>query len=154
MSEGIRKQVDNEVTIQDSHIQAVKDFLTCSLGLVLIHMGECLRVPTMPPIGQLAYRTGAKHHGVEMFGHALRFSVQRIAWVAQQVQDSGMSSTDLLQLQVLFFVSEEGVNVDGWQWRCRGNPLPPVLLGVVSFLMPVAAKMHGELQHASHEDCG
>ena len=59
-------------------------------------MGECLRVPTMPPIGQLAYRTAAKHHGVEMFGHAVRFGVQRIAWIAQQVQDSRVSSADLL----------------------------------------------------------
>ena len=34
-----------------------------------------------------------------------------------------------------------------------GNPLPSALLGVVLFSMPVAAKMHGELEHASHEDC-
>ena len=50
----------------------------------------------MPPIGQLAYRMGTKHHGVEMFGHAVGFSAQRIAWVTQQVQDSGMSGADLL----------------------------------------------------------
>ena len=88
-----------------------------------------------------------------MFGHAVRFGIQQIAWVAQQVQDSGVSSADLLLLQVLFFVGKEGISVYGWQQHGRGNPLPPALLGVVSFSMPVAAKMHGELEHASHEDC-
>ena len=36
---------------------------------------------------------------------------------------------------------------DGVVW---GVPLPPALLGVVSFSMSVVAKMHGKLEHASH----
>ena len=34
-----------------------------------------------------------------------------------------------------------------------GNPLHPVPLGIVSFSTPVAAKMHGKPEHASHENC-
>ena len=113
-------------------------------------MGEGLRVLTMPPIGQFSYSMGTKHHDVEMFGHTVGFSIQWIAWVTQQVQDSGMSGTDLLQLQILFFVGEEGVDVNDWWWRWMGNPLPSALLGIVSFSMPVVAKMHGEFEHASH----
>ena len=61
------------------YVQAAKDFLTYLPGLILINMGEGLRVLTTPPIGQLSYSTGAKHHGIKMFGHAVGFSVQWIA---------------------------------------------------------------------------
>ena len=104
----------------------------------------------MPQIGQLAYRMGANHHGIKMFGHAVGLSVQRVAWITQQVQNSGVSSADLLQLQVLLFVGEEGVDVDGQPRCCRMTPLSSALLGDVSFSVPVAAKMHGELEHTSY----
>ena len=107
----------------------------------------------MPPIGQSVYRTGAKHHGVKMFSHAVRLGVQRVAWITQQVQNSRVSSTDLLQLQVLLFISEEGINVDGLPRCCRMSPLSSALLGDVSFLVLVVAEMHGEPEHAPHEDC-
>ena len=38
------------------------------------------------------------------------------------------------------------------RWHCRENSLPPALLGEMSLLMPVAAKMHGKSEHAMHED--
>ena len=107
----------------------------------------------MPPIGQLAYRMGAKHHGIEVFSHAVRLSIQWVAWVAQQVQNSEVSSTDLLQLQILLFVREEGIKVDGWPQCCRMSPLSSALLGDVTFPAPVAAEIHGKPEHAPHEDC-
>ena len=107
----------------------------------------------MPPIGQLAYRTGAKHHGIEVFGHAVRLGIQWVAWVTQQIQNSGISSADLLQLQILLLVSEEGVKADGQLRCCRRGPPSSALLGDVSFPVPVAAEMHGEPEHAPHEDC-
>ena len=73
---------DNKVAIQDSDIQAPDDFLAHLLGLIFVYSGECLRVPSAPPIGQLAYRTGAKHHGIEVFGYAVGLGVQLVAWVA------------------------------------------------------------------------
>ena len=104
-------------------------------------------------MGQLAYRTGAKHHGVEVFGHAVRLSIQQVAWVTQQIQNSGVSSADLLQLQILLFVGEEGIKVDGWPRCCRRGPPSSALLGDVSFPAPVVAEMHGEPEHTPHEDC-
>ena len=145
--------LDNEVAVQDSDIQAPEDFLAHLLGLIFVHSGKCLRVPAMPLIGQLAYRTGAKHHGVKVFGHAVRLGVQWVTWVTQQVQNSGVSSADLLQLQILLFVGEEGIKADGWPWCCRMSPLSLALLGDVSIPVPVVAKMHGEPEHAPHEDC-
>ena len=141
---------DNEVAIQDSDIQAPEDFLAHLLGLIFVHSGECLRVPAMPSIGQLAYRTGAKHHGVEVFDHAVRLGVQQVAWVAQQVQNSGVCSTDLLQLQILLFVSKEGIKVDGQPRCCRMSPLSSALLGDVSFPVLVAAEMYDKPEHAPH----
>ena len=123
MIEGVSKQVGTMRSPSKTLTSRQRrTFLTCLLGLVLIRTGKCLRVLTMPPIGQLAYRLGANHHGIQMFGHAVGFGIQRIAWVAQQVQDSRVSSADLLLLQVLFFVGEEGINFDGWRWHCRGIP--------------------------------
>ena len=89
---------DNKVTVQDVDIQAPEDFLADLPGLIFIYSGECLRVPSVPPIGQLAFSTGTKHHGVKVFGHAVELGIQRVAWVTQQVQNSWVSSADLLQL--------------------------------------------------------
>ena len=36
---------------------------------------------------------------------------------------------------------------------CRRGPPSSVFLGDVLFPAPVAAKMHGEPEHAPHEDC-
>ena len=145
--------LDNEVTIQDSDIQAPEDFLAHLLGLIFVYSGECLWVPAAPPIGQLAYRKGAKHHGVKVLGHAVGLGIQQVAWATQQVQNSGVSSADLLQFQIFLFVSEEGVKVDGRPRCCRRDLPSSVLLGDVSFLVPVVAEMHGEPEHAPHEDC-
>ena len=120
------------------------------------HLRILGRVPLGPcnaPIGQLAYRTGANHHGVEVFGHAVRLGVQQVAWVTQQIQNSGVNSTDLLQLQILFFIGEEGVKVDGQPRCCRMSPPSSALLGNVLFLVLVAAEMHDKPEHAPREDC-
>ena len=106
-----------------------------------------------PRLGNWPTGTGAKHHGIEVFGHAVGLGVQRVAWVTQQVQNSGVSSTELLQLQILLSIGEEGIKVDGWPRCCRRGPPSPMLLGNVSLPVPVAAEMHGEPEHAPHEDC-
>ena len=138
---------------QDLDIQALEDFLAHLPGLIFVYSGECLQVPATPPIGQLAYRTGAKHHGIKVFSHAVRLGIQRVAWVTQQIQDSRVSSTDLIQLQILLFIGKEGVKVDGRPQCCRRGPPSSALLGNVSFPVPVAAEMHGKPEHAPHEDC-
>ena len=144
---------DNKVAVQDLDTQAPEEFLAHLPGLIFVYSGECLQVPAMPLTRQLAYRTGTKHHGVKVFGHAVRLGIQRVAWVTQQIQDSGVSSADLLQLQILLFVCEEGIKVDGQPRCCSMGPLSSMLLGDVSFSVLVAAEMHGELEHAPHEDC-
>ena len=49
----------------------------------------------MPSTGQFTYEAGANHHGIKVFGHAVRFSIQWIARVTLQVQDTDMGGVYL-----------------------------------------------------------
>ena len=88
-----------------------------------------------------------------MLDHTVRFGVQRVAGVAQQIHDAGVHHIHLFWLKVFLFIVEEGGEVDGWHWRGWGNPLPSALGDEVALSVSVAAVVHGKLQYAFHEDC-
>ena len=111
--------------------------------LILVDAGGCVIVPATCPTGQLAYSTGASCHGVEVLGHAMRLGIQRVAGVAQQVHDF---------LKIFFFVSEEGSEIDSRQRRQWQKPSSPALHNEIALSMSVATIVHGELQHALHQN--
>ena len=83
----------------------------------------------------------------------MRFGIQRVAGVTQQIHDTGVHHVHLFWLKVFLLVIEEGGEVDGWH-RCGwGNPLPLALGDDVALSASVAAIVHGKLHHAFHEDC-
>ena len=86
----------DEVSIQHPHVQAPKDFLAGLPGFVLVHTGGYLRIPAMPSAWQFTYGVGTNHHGVKVFSHTVRFSIQWIAWVTQKIQDADVGGIYLL----------------------------------------------------------
>ena len=119
---------------------------------VLIDAGGRVVVPATCPTGQLTYSTGASCHGVEVLSHAKRLGIQRVAGVAQQVHDANVRHVHLLWLKILFFVGEEGSKVDSGQWHRWRNPSPPALRDEIALSTSVATVVHGELQHALHQN--
>ena len=50
-------------------------------------------------LGQVTESTGANKHGVVVFGHTVRFCIQGVAGVTQQVHDAGMRHVYLPKLE-------------------------------------------------------
>ena len=103
--------------------------------------------------GQVAEIMGANKHGVVVFGHTMRFCVQGVARVTQQVHDADMRHIYLPKLEIFLLVVKEGGKIHGGHRHPRGKSLPPAVFGEVSLAAPLLAVMHGKLEHAPHEDC-
>ena len=82
----------------------------------------------------------------------MRLSVQRVAGVAQQVHDTNMRHTHLLWLKIFFFVGEEGGEIDSGQRHRWQKPSSPALHNEIALSTLVATIVHGELQHALHQN--
>ena len=67
----------------------------------------------MCSLGQVAKSMGANKHGVVVLGHTVRFCVQGVARVAQQVHDAGMRHVYLPKLEIFFFIVKEGSEIYG-----------------------------------------
>ena len=103
--------------------------------------------------GQVAKSTGANKHGIIVLGHTMQFCVQGVARVIQQVHDADMHHIYLPKLEIFLLVIKEGGDIHGGHWRQQRKPLPLAVFGEVSLAVPISAVMHGNLEHASHEDC-
>ena len=115
-------------------------------------MGSHVIIPAMCLTGQLAYSTGASCHGVKVLGHAMRLGIQRVARVAQQIHDANMQHVHLLWLKIFFFVSEEGGEINSGQWHRWRKPSSSALCNEIALSTSVVTIVHGELQHALHEN--
>ena len=96
---------------------------------------------------------GTNKHGVVVLGHTMRFCIQGVARVTQQVHDADMRYIYLLELEIFLLIVKEGGDIHGGHRRRRGKPLPFAVFGEVSLTAPISTVMHGKLEHASHEDC-
>ena len=96
---------------------------------------------------------GANKHGVVVLGHTMRFCVQGVARVTQQVHDADMRYIYLPKPEIFLLLIKEGSDVHGGHQRRRGKVLPPAVFDEVSLMAPISTIMHGKLKHASHEDC-
>ena len=90
----------------------------------------------MSTFGQVAESTGANKHGVVVLGHTMRFCVQGVARVTQQVHDADMRHIYLPKLEIFLLIVKEGGDIHGGHRRRRGKPLPLavfdcVVVGVV-----------------------
>ena len=83
----------------------------------------------------------------------MRFCVQGVARVTQQVHDADMRYIYLPKLEILLLLIKEGGEIHGGHLRRRGKPLPLAVFGEVLLAVPILAVIHGKLEHASHEDC-
>ena len=119
---------------------------------ILVDVGSRIIVPAMCPTGQLAYSTGTSCHGVEVLSHAMRLGIQRVAGVAQQVHDANVQHVHLLWLKILFFVGEKGGEIDSGQQRQWWKPSSPALHNEIALSTSVMTIVHGELQHALHQN--
>ena len=95
---------------------------------------------------------GASCHGIEVLSHAMRLGVQRVARVTQQVHGANVRHIHLLWLKIFFLVSEEGGEIDSRQQHQWRKPSSPVLRNEIALLMLVVTVVHGELQHALHQN--
>ena len=109
-------------------------------------------IPATCLTGQLAYSTGASCHGIEVLGHAMRLGIQRVAGVTQQVHDANVQQVHLLWLKIFFFVGEEGGEIDSGQRRQWQKPSSPALRNEIALSTSVVTVLHGELQHALHQN--
>ena len=90
--------------------------------------------------------------GSIVLGHAMRLSIQRVAGVAQQIHDANMRHVHLLWLKIFFFVGEEGGEIDSGQRHRWRKPSSSVLHNEIALSTSVVTVVHGELQHALHEN--
>ena len=58
----------------------------------------------------------------------------------------------LLWLKIFFFVGEEGGEIDSGQWHRWRKPSSSALHNEIVLLTSVATVVHGELQHALHQN--
>ena len=107
----------------------------------------------MSTFGQVAESRGANKHGVIVLGHTMRFCVQGVARVTQQVHDADMRHIYLPKLDIFLLLIKEGGDIHRGHRRRRGKPLPLAVFDEVSLAAPISAVMHGKLEHASQEDC-
>ena len=107
----------------------------------------------MSTFGQVAESTGANKHGVVVLGHTMRFCVQGVARVTQQVHDADMHYIYLPKPEIFLLLVKEGGDIHGGHRRQRGKLFPSAVVGEVSLTAPISTIMHGKLEHASHEDC-
>ena len=82
----------------------------------------------------------------------MSLGVQRVAGVTQQFHDTNVRHIHLLWLKIFFFVGEEGGEIDSGQRRRWRKPSSPVLRNEIALSMSVATVVHGEIQHALHEN--
>ena len=64
-------------------------------------------------LGQVAESTGTSKHGIVMLSHTVRFCVQGVARVTQQVHDADMRHIYLLKLEILLLIVKEGGEIHG-----------------------------------------
>ena len=68
-------------------------------------------------LGQVAESMGASKHGIVMLGHTVRFCIQGVARVTQQVHDADMCHVYLPKLEILLLLIKEGSEIHGGHRR-------------------------------------
>ena len=82
----------------------------------------------------------------------MRLGIQRVARVTQQVHDANVQDIHLLWLKIFHFVGEEGGKIDSGQRRRWRRPSSPALRNEIALSTLVVTVVHGELQHALHQN--
>ena len=115
-----------------------------------MYSGRRARVSATSTFWQAAKSRVANKHGVVVLGHTMRFCIQGVARVTQQVHDADMHHIYLPKLDIFLLLVKEGSEIYGGHRRRWGKPLPLAVFGEVSLAAPISAVMHGKLCYQAH----